>query len=333
MTPNGILNQSWSSSHDANNSFYTINSHRMTPPYDMSYIPNQYNHGQIPNIINNQSKPIVPEERPSKKVQFSSIQHEQKTSALKPLVSTHSWHESKDMPVSTTTKPIPLSNRSSLPRPAAPILKTSPTQIPKEKPIYVGIDYNATLAERSQTIANKRHHKNGERNHSDELNSSSKNHRIRSQSNHPHKHQALTNSPKVNINIISNNKSFNLFQPRSSPSHHTITKSPLTNKLTQSIEQIPSITNEIKPLKSRSDLRQQSLANNEIKPPRTRENRRRHRPILSNESSLKTQSSTQRIENVPMMRIPLSQFNHQHQKQPIIQSVSTTTTSFTRTRM
>jgi hypothetical protein len=340
MTQNDILNQTWSSSHDVDNSFYTINLHRMTPSYNMPYITNQYDHDQIPNIINNQSKPIVTEERPSKRVQFAtSKQQQQQTSALKPLVNTHSWHPSNDMsvPITTTKKPIPLSNKSSLPRPAASMVKISPTQIPVEKPIYVGIDYEATLAERSQTNTNKRHRKNVEKHHSDGLNSSSKNHRIRSHPTHPHKHQTSTDSPKININIISNNKSFDSFQPKSSPSHRTITKSIPTNKLTQNIEQIPSITNEIKPLKSRSNHQQQSSVNNEIKPSKTRENHRRHPPILSNESTLKTQSSTQRIENkqssVPMMRVPLSQSNHKHQKQPIIQSIWTTTTSFTQTRM
>jgi hypothetical protein len=316
----------------------------MTPPYNMSHMLNQYNDAQIPNMIDNKSKIVVPEERPSKKVQFfSSIQQQQQqqqTPALKPLVSTRSWHEFSNMYGPTTIKSMPLSNKSSIPRSTAVLPKMSPTQTPVEKPIYVGIDHKATLAERGQTVAHKRHRKNGEKTPSDGSNSSISNHQTRSHTNHQHKHQRQTDSPKININTIPN-KSFDSFQPKSSHS-----QSLLKNNLSQNIEQNSFIPNEIRPTKSSNNHRQKpSSLNNEIKPLKNQENHRQHRhhrqhhrSTHTNDSPLNnTQSSLRRIESkqsgTPVMRIPLSQFNHQHQKQPITLSLATTTTSIIRTRV
>jgi len=314
----------------------------MTPPYNIPYMPNQYNHTQIPNTINNKSKTVISDERPSKKVQFSTSHKQQQTSTLKPLINTQSWHESTIKtsdtyaPKITTTKLVPLSNRSSIPQSTAVIPKISSAQTPVEKAIYVGIDYKATLAERGQTVANKRHGKNTEKNHSDRLNSSTDKHRSRSHTNHQHKHRAPTDSPKVSFDIIPS-KSFDSLQPKSIDSQRLLTKSLSTNKLPQNNEQIPLINK----TKSRTHHRHQSLVTNEIKPSNSlekhRQHRRHHRKHLSDELSLNTQSSTRRIENkqasTPVMRIPLSQFDQQHQKQPLIPSVATPTTNITRTRI
>jgi hypothetical protein len=311
----------------------------MTPPYNIPYMPNQYNHNKTSNTINNQSKTVISDERPSKKVQFSTSHQQQQTSTLKPLINTQSWHESNiktndtSAPTATTTKRVPLSNRSSTPQSTAVIPKISSAQTPVEKAIYVGIDYKATLAERGQTVANKRHGKNTEKNHSDRLNSSTDKHRSRSHTNHQHKHRTPTDSPKVSFD----SKSFDSLQPKSIDSQRILTKSLSTNKVPQNNEQIPLVNK----TKSRNHHRHQSLVTNEIKPSQSLENprqhRRHHQKHLSNDSSLNTQSSTRRIENkqasTPIMRIPLSQFDQQHQKQPIIPSVVTSTTNITRTRI
>jgi len=292
----------------------------MTPPYNGSYIQNQFNQAQIPDTINNQSKAIIPEERPSKKVQFSASnqhhqQQQQQRSNFKPLTNTQSWHESSDMSAPLATKSLPLSTRSSLPRTSFVTPKTSSARTPIEKPIYIGVDFQATLAERGQTNANKHRHRNGEKSHSDGLNSSANNHRTRSHTNHQHKHQTPTGSPGSNVETILNKSiDFQLIRTNSSPS----------NRLLQN--------NEIKPTKSRSHRRQQPSMNNEIKPSKNRENHRRHHQEQHSSPS-NIQPSTRKIEpkqpGTPVMRIPLSQLNHQ--RQPIVLSSTTKITKVNRT--
>ena len=138
--------QSWPSPHDTNNSFYSVNSHQMI------YNPNQFSHGQFSNTINNQPQPIKLQERPSKKVQFSPSCELQQRSSLKSLNTTN------DVSVPPPTKkPIPLSNKLSTHRSTAVV---APATSSVQKPIYVSIDYKATLAERSQTVPNKSRRKN-----------------------------------------------------------------------------------------------------------------------------------------------------------------------------
>lgn len=293
----------------------------MTTSYNIPYMPDQYNHTPIPNIINDQSKTVMSEERPSNKIQSTSFQQRQ-TTPLKPLVNTHSWHESNNMitPRKTTTKPDRLSNRSSVAR----LTSTSPkTRTPVEKPIYVGIDHKATLAERGQAVAQKRRRKIREKNPSNGVNSPLNNHRTRAVT----AHRTPTDSPTSNIHTASN-KPFESLQPKSSNSQRILIESGSANKL------IPFISNnnEIKP---RNNHQQQQLSiNNEINWSKNRGNQPQNRRHHTQELSLNPQTSTRRIENQqsnkPVMRIPLSQFNHQHPKQPIILS---TTTRITRTRM
>jgi hypothetical protein len=273
-------------------------------------------------MINNRSNTLIPEDRTSKKVQFFSSQQ---TSAFKPLTNTQSLHDLADMSV-PTTKSMLLTKRSSVPQSIPDISKTSSTQVPVGKPIYVGIDHRATLAERGQTVAHKRHRKSGERYlSSDELNSSTNNQRPRSHTHNSQKHRTGTESPTFNTD-----------------SRVKIPKSLSTNKLTHNIQEISFISKETKPLKSKSDRRRQSAVNNEIKPSTNREIHRRHHQqqhsIPPNESALKTQSSSRRIDRnhpgTPVMRIHLSPFNHQHQNHPIVRSMgANTTTTVIRTRV
>jgi hypothetical protein len=206
--------QSWPPPQNNNNSFYLINSHQMTPSYNISYDPNQYNHAQI-------SKTMKQEERPSKKVHFSpSIQ--QQPPALKPLSSTQSWQNINVTPtnISVPKKSMPLSNKLST--------TVEPNTSSVQKPIYVTIDHKATLAERGQTTANKHHRKT----RTNELNSPQTNHRSSSQTND----QRTRPKPTIKFSGSSQSKFFNSQQP--------LTRSMSSTVLTQNTEQISSKNDE-----------------------------------------------------------------------------------------
>jgi hypothetical protein len=331
MTPNDMMMQAWPASHDINNSFYPINSHRATPPYNIPYDPNQHVHAQVSNTISNQSPAVTHEERVPKKVQFVTPNIQKQKSPLQPLSSTQSWHEhgviNAKMPLPIATQPVRLSKQSSAPRPSTVMRNPSPAPASVPKPIYIGIDHQATLAERGVIIANKRHRKNTEKNHSDGLNSTTNTHQSRSQ------HKQATDSPRPDNDRMPS-KSFDSFQPKVSGLQHTKVKSMSKN---QNIDQMPSINNEMKLLKSTSNRRQQSSINNEIKPMKSREiHRPNSRQRLPNGSNLlvPTDSSKRRIEHIhsnsPVMRIPLSTNNR---KQPIILSGLASKASVSRTRM
>ncbi|CAF4676486.1 unnamed protein product, partial [Rotaria magnacalcarata] len=76
-----------------------------------------------------------------------------------------------------------------------------------EKPIYVGIDHRATLAERGQRNASKRQHTNGDKNNIDVSNSGTSNHRTRSRTHRQHKHQDSNDSSTSKVNHQSNKMS------------------------------------------------------------------------------------------------------------------------------
>jgi hypothetical protein len=337
MPPNDMMMQAWPASHGVNNSFYPLNSHRATPPYNIPYDPNQHVHAPVSNTISNHSPVITREERLPKKVQFLTPLIQQQTPPSKPLSSTQSLHElnvtNSKMPLPIATQPVRLSKRASAPRPSTVMRNPSPAPASLPKPIYIGIDHQATLAERGETIANKRHRKNTEKNHSDGLNSTTNTQQSRSQ------HKQATDSPRSDNGIMPS-KSFDSLQPKVSGLQHTKIKSMSTNKINQNIDQMPSTNNEMKSSKSASTRRQQSSINNEIKPMKSREihrpNSRQRQQRRPNESNLllPIESSKRRIEHIhsnsPVMRIPLSTNNR---KQPIILSGVASKASVSRTRI
>ncbi|CAF2576643.1 unnamed protein product [Rotaria sp. Silwood2] len=344
ITQNDARNQTRQLPHDVNNSLYSIKSHRMPPLHNAPYDPNEYVHVQVPDMINDQSQTVMFDERLSKKERFSSSsrQQQQKASAFKPLTNTQSLYESSVTAndISVTRKSVPLSNRSSVPRSLTAVPNKSSAQAPVKKAIYLTIDYTATLAERSQTVANESHHKHGERHHSDGSRSSKNNHRIRSHTNHQHKHQNSTDSSNYHIEITSS-KSFDSLQAKSSGSQQTLLKSISINKLAQNIEKVPFSNNDTKQSKSRSNHRQQPLLNNQVKPSKSRENhqqhKRQHLPPLPNGSSLSIDSSIRRTDtkhsSSQMMGIPSSQNNHQHQTKSVITPVMTTRANASRAKV
>jgi hypothetical protein len=138
ITQNDLMNQSWPTSHDFNNQYYPGNSLPMTTPSNIPYDSNQYQ--QVP-----------PEERQSKKVQFGHPIQQQIVSK-NPLTSTQSWHEpsitNNDVSTPTTRQEPVITRRTVMPK-----TNTSLAPVRVEKPIYVGIDHRATLAERGQTTS------------------------------------------------------------------------------------------------------------------------------------------------------------------------------------
>ena len=293
MDQNDLMTQSWSMHHEMNNPLYPGSSIPMvTTQSTMQYDPNQYIHNST---YPNQSQ----DERPSKKVQFARPIQQHITSN-KPLTSTQSWHETSiaNIDVSTSTgrqEPI-------LSKPSAVILRAS-TSV--QKPIYVGIDHRATLAERGQTKASKRHHKNGEKNNSTTTNT----HRSNSHNHHQHKQQEFSD-PSTAKNTLPSNKSFESLQTNGVGTHRVLTTtSTSTNKPIQHIEQPIFSDNEVKKIRSNRQsqhqhVEQQSLIENDPKPARIRSNvsqQKQHhqqpRTIVNRTSSPDWNEGTRRTEN------------------------------------
>lgn len=350
------MNQSWSSHHDANNQYFRGNSHSMTTTSNIPYDPNQYMQRQLPNSFINQPQQVVVDERPSKKVQFARP-IEQQTVTRSPIAATQSWHEpsvtTTDVSTSTTRQD-PVLNRQSVHRPLVPKTNTVLAQIPIEKPIYVGIDHRATLAERGQTTAHKHHHKGN--------NDSTHNHRSRPHAHHQHKHHESSDSSPSKNNIQSN-KSFDPAQGNISNTHRSLTTTSTStstpNKLIQHTEQQMFDGNEIKIPKTRSNRQhteQQTLINSDIKQSRNKKNHSQNQnqqpqsqqnhqeqhhqqqqqqrtTVNRNNSPLRTETA-RRVENKqpgsPVTRIPISQ-SQQRQKQTTMSMP--TTANLTRTRV
>ena len=228
------MTRSWSAAMDLDNSFYPNTSlpmatsiHPQIPPqynYDYTYIP--------------QPASIPAEERPSKKVQFARP-IEQKISSNIPLTATNSWHE----PSLTNTHEITnVSGRqeSSLSK-SFLHQSTVPTKTNTsmssaasvQKPIYVSIDHRATLAERGQTKADKRHHKNTEKSTS----TAGSHHRSRGHGQLPNKHQESIDSSSSK-HSASTNRSVESVPHRTSTT--TSTSTIPANRQMQSTE-LPSI--------------------------------------------------------------------------------------------
>ncbi|CAF1156262.1 unnamed protein product [Adineta steineri] len=357
--PNDAMNHPWSSSLDVNNSFYPLNSLQSVSQYNMPYDPNQYMHNQFSNSMNNQlsssmgnqSPRLASDGRVPKRVHFSSLhpeqqqqqQQQQQPMPLKPLTNAHSWHETNTTAfatsTSTGTKPMRLSNRSSSSRPSVVKRRPTPTQVPVQKPIYVGVDHQATLAERGQIIANTHHRRNDERNLTNTLTSSMSNQQFHSHTNHQNKHQKISDSPNSD-NRVATSRSFDVSQTVNASSHRSIIKSMSTNRIPKHSDQIPFIPNETKPLRTRSARRQESPMNNELKPLRSRENFRQHtRQHPSNQSplSLSNDLPNRRIQRMnsgsPVLRIALSKgIQHQQRQQMAISGVNHTMRTIPRTR-
>jgi hypothetical protein len=294
------MNQSWTSHHDSNNQFYQGNSHPMGTTPNIPYDPYQYVHVQIPNTFMNQSQQIMLEERPSKKVQFARP-IEQQVPSKNPLNSTLSWHEPSvtNTDVSTsTTRQDPVLTRQTVHRSLVPKTSISLTSASMQKPIYVGIDHRATLAERGQTTANKHHHKNN----GDITN----NNRTRPHTHHQHKHQEPNDSSNLKNNT-SPRKSLEPLQVKLSGTNRPLTTTSTStitpNKSIQHTEQPIFNDNEIKISKTRTNrnhTEQLTLIDNDTKPSRSRGNNRQQqqqqRTIINrNDSPLRTE--VRRVEN------------------------------------
>jgi hypothetical protein len=371
---NDIMNQSWSS-HDINNQFYQSNAHSMAAgTSNMSYDPNQYVYNQMSNTFLNQHPQPVVEERPSKKVQFARSTQQQPLFKA-PLTSTQSWHESSattnDISTSTNRQE-PVLSRQSVHRSAMPISDLSSTQASIQKPIYVGIDYKATLAERGQSTTNERQQKSTEKNHSDGLDS---NQRARPHVHHSHHKSRSSNDSSSTSNTLQSNRSSEPLPAKlSNPPRSLTTTSTSTiipNRQTQFTERQSNFDHEAKILKTRSiqrsqppNMEKQSSFDNGIKIPKTRgirdlqtqhteqkspvnndikaskinkhHSHHQQQHVTAHRNNSPSHNETiRRVENkqsTPVMRIAISQ-QQQRQKQSTLPSTLTNTANVARTRI
>ena len=263
-----VTDQSWTTSSKAYYSVYPINTFPESSPYNRQ-----------------QSQPTIREERSSMKIPISPSSR--KSTAKKLLSSAQSWHDILEPTFPTTeTKSIPFFSRSSASRASTGTLIIPTTGTSIEKPVYIGIDFKATLAERSQI-----------NNH--------KTRRGRSETHHQHRHSIPVNSAEVNRES----------KPNKFVESQTLTRiSASTGKLDQNSES--------KPTKSRSNHRQQlPIGDNPPKPSKTRQTKRSHPQeqrskdlshSTSNIQSSIRQTDRQQSETTPM-RIPISlSHNPQH---------------------
>ena len=341
------MNQSWSSHHDVNNQFYQNYSH---PTSNMPYDPHQYAHNHMSNTFINQSQQML-DERPSKKVQFAHPIQQRGSSIKTPLTNAQSWHDlssaNNDM-TNSITRQEPVLSRQTIHRSVMPISDPSSTQVSQQKPIYVGIDYRATLAERGQATAPKRHHKTNERNHSDAVDSNS---RARPNTHHHHHHRSQTsNDSSYSGSTQQQSRHSEPLQAKLSNPQRilttTSTSTVIPNRQTQHMEQQSSFDNGIKIAKTRGirtlpaqSTEQRSSPQNDIKSSRGKkhpsQNQQQQQNVTVHRNSSPAYNETiRRVENkqgTPIMQVPISQ--QQRQKQSNIPSMVTNTTHITRTRV
>lgn len=334
----------------------------MSTAPNVSYNPNQYGQMPLHTVFHNQLPHGAIDDRPSKKVQFlhqpQNQASQQHTISRSALGATQSWHEpsvnSKDAPMLTTK---PESNMNSqfmnqsvtiLPLPSS---FQASTLVPK--PIYVGIDHGATLAERGQTVGHKRVRKNREKTTADELNLSSR--RERPRGNQPARNSDINDAANTKTHAQSQ-RPLELLQAKVSGSQRTGTTttsmSTVTpNKFVTPLEAATTTDREQRSIKTRGvrmhsaqQVEQQSLVHNELLPSRSN----RHQPQSKqqaqqqrsnpsrNDSPARAEANAtgRRVEKrnpgSPMMRIPIAQQQKQRQRVP---GAASTPTSVTRTRV
>jgi hypothetical protein len=350
MTENELKERAWSTPQDLNNQFYQGTSLPITTASSIAYDLNQYTHNQIPKTFNNQSQQVPFEERPSKKVQFAR-QIQQQGSPKIPLTGTQSWHEpsSTNNDLSgTIMRQEPLSTRQSGHRTIIPTSNISSSHASVQKPIYVGIDHRATLAERGQTTTHKHHHKNGDKTNSDGPGSMKNNHRTRSHTHHQHKNQETNNVQSSRSNIQSN-KPLEPLQVKLSSTHRSgttnSTSTIIVNKQVHQGEQPIFNDIEMKVPKTRGkrqaqsqQIEQQTTFDNEIKPSKNKGNHSQQRQPHHRHHSPQRTETTRRLENrhqgTPIMRIPISQQQQQQRhKQLSMSSPMISPPTITRTRV
>ncbi|CAF1036875.1 unnamed protein product [Rotaria magnacalcarata] len=358
MVQNDIMNQSLLSHHDVNNQYYSMNPLAMSSsniPYDpIQYIPNQMHNSSI-----NQAQQMLPDERSSRKVQFARTV-QQGTPSKAPLSSTQSWHEpsatTNDLSVSISHQDSTLT-RQTIHRSVQSTANTSSAQAAVEKPIYVGIDHRATLAERGQRNASKRQHTNGDKNNIDVSNSSTSNHRTRSRTHRQHKHQDSNDSSTSKVNHQSNKMS-DPSQTRLSNTHRSGTTTMSSAAPNRSVHhsEPPIINENDTKLTKRQQYREahvqpaehQLLVDNEIKSSRQRRgghSQLQKQPLnqlVNRNNSPVRADTTRRTENkqepMPVARISLSpqpqqRLSQRQKHHTLLPPIATTSISVNRTRV
>ena len=362
--PGDMMNPSWSTSQNLTNSYYPTNPVAMSTAPNASYDPSQYGQMPLPTAFHNPAPHGASDDRSSRKVHFvHQPQHQapqQHTISRSALGATQSWHEpsvnSKDTPILTKKHDSNMNSQfmnqsvTILPLPSS---FQATTSVPK--PIYVGIDHGATLAERGQTVGHKRARKSREKTTTEEPNPSSRRER-------PHGHQPARNP---DINDVTNTKThtqghrpLEFLQAKVSGSQRpgtttTSTSTVTPNKLLTPLETTTTTDREQRSIKARGartqsaqQVEQQSLVHNELLPSRSN----RHQPQSQSKQQAQQQRSNpsrndsparveatatgRRVEKrnpgSPMMRIPIAQQQKQRQRIP---GAASTPPSVTRTRV
>ncbi|CAF0962459.1 unnamed protein product [Adineta ricciae] len=339
LTQNDVRERTWSSPQNLTNQFYPNIPLSMTTAPNMNYEYNQY----ISTTMDAQSQQMMAEERLSKKLQLARAAQQQSLPKT-PLANTQSWHEpsSANYEISSTPpRQEHVPHRQVLHRAGVPVSNSTTNQTAPQKPIYVGIDHKATLAERGQTTTHRRHQKSVEKSSTDVSVTSITHQRPRSHAHHQHKHQE-TGENSSSKEAIKSNRSFERLQAKLSGSTRPLTTTIIANKQAQHGEQSMVGESDVRVNKTRSNrhtqsqhIEQQALVDNEV---RTSRNRGSHSHAKQQQSQSRSSGSRnnsplrteipRRVDNKhqngPIMKIPITQ-QPQRQKQVTIATGGTLT--------
>lgn len=171
-----------------------------------------------------------------------TVVEERSSISKKPLSTAQSWHDIFQSTSSTTArKSIPVHSRASVSRASSGTLTLPTTRASAEKPVYIGVDFQATLAERSHSTNHKSHRRGS------------------------HTHQQQRRSIPVNSSDVTTENQPNKF-----------VESQTSTRISASVDELQQ-NSRIKPTKSRSNPRQQlPIGDTPPKVPKSRQPKRGH---------------------------------------------------------
>jgi hypothetical protein len=345
MNQTDLMNQSWTSRQDVNNSFFAGNERSIGTTQSISYDYNQYSQPSISTPFSNQSTQIINDERPSKKVQFAYPMPHQtlqtQVTQRHPLTTTQSWHESSVTNSDTSQLAIARSNavvNNQLTHRAIQSIPTSlsQVQVATPKPIYVSIDHRATIAERGQSNGNIQVRKTNERGSTDGLNVNINTHRARFHTQNQQTNidtiDSFTSKVQASSSRSTDIPQGQLFGPQRPVTNTVSTTTMIPNKIL--LPDIPIGTpdhdrranrGKRNRLQSLQNIEHQSLVNDEFVSSRSRANqsltKQPRLPVMRTDSPLRTTASQNnrqmdnRTSGAPMMRIRIPQQRQQQQQQ------------------
>lgn len=200
------------------------------------------------------------------------------------------------MPFLTSkTKPEQVPNHSSPPRKKPTTSNQFAPRLSGQKAVYVSIDHEATLAERSQTNPNENHHQNSKSNHTNRSKSSTRTHRVHF--HEPHRHQS-SNTPPISTIIVTSIKAPDILPERFSEKQQSRPKSILINKSARNTDLSSSNKTEAHRSNTKSDHETKSLRNRVTHQP----HRYEQMLSVSNRIYSPKESSINPMDNRPIRR-------------------------------